>query len=143
MADTLSRAERSFRMSLVRGSGNKQTELKLAPILKEHRLSGWRRKARVYGCPDFVWTKYRVAVFVDGCFWHSCPRHARIPKSRQQFWVPKLERNRLRDVEVTRALRKTGWSVIRIWECELGGRSLDRKLRRIHLLIGGDMASFE
>jgi DNA mismatch endonuclease (patch repair protein) len=72
------------------------------------------------GAPDFVFPRERVALFVDGCFWHGCPRHTRIPKSRSEFWVPKLRRNRVRDRKVTRYLRARGWRVIRVWECALG-----------------------
>jgi DNA mismatch endonuclease (patch repair protein) len=67
---------------------------------------------------DIVFTRLRIAVFVDGCFWHSCPIHGTVPKTNADYWVPKLERNRLRDVETNRALEASGWTVIRIWEHE-------------------------
>jgi DNA mismatch endonuclease (patch repair protein) len=67
---------------------------------------------------DIVFTKLRVAVFVDGCFWHSCPTHGTVPKTNADYWVPKLERNQSRDAETTRALETDGWTVIRIWEHE-------------------------
>lgn len=133
--DTLTPTERSRRMSLVRASRNHATELKLLELLRAAKLRGWRRNARVFGKPDFVWPTARVAVFVDGCFWHCCPRHTRIPKTRHKFWVPKLARNRARDVKVNRKLRQEGWIVVRIWECEMRRASVSRKLRRIACMI--------
>jgi DNA mismatch endonuclease (patch repair protein) len=84
---------------------------------------GWRfrknfvmRFGNVRTSPDIVFTRHRVAVFVDGCFWHSCPTHATTPKANSDYWVPKLRRNVARDRETTRALQDAGWSVVRIWE---------------------------
>jgi DNA mismatch endonuclease (patch repair protein) len=68
--------------------------------------------------PDIVFTGARVAVFVDGCFWHGCPEHQVIPGSNRDYWVPKLRRNIDRDREVDEALTSAGWQVIRIWEHE-------------------------
>ena len=68
--------------------------------------------------PDIVFTRARVAVFVDGCFWHGCPEHQVIPKSNRDYWVPKLHRNTERDREVDEALTDAGWLVVRIWEHE-------------------------
>lgn len=64
---------------------------------------------------DIVFTKSRVAVFVDGCFWHSCPEHGTMPKANRNYWQPKLTNNAKRDVLVTDALRDTGWQVVRLW----------------------------
>lgn len=68
--------------------------------------------------PDLVWKGRKVAVFVDGCFWHGCPDHARAPRTNLEYWVPKLERNRQRDLEQTAALEALGWAVLRFWEHE-------------------------
>jgi DNA mismatch endonuclease (patch repair protein) len=73
--------------------------------------------------PDFVFKKARLAVFVDGCFWHGCPRHATKPKNNRAFWRRKLAGNRTRDLRVNRMLRRAGWRVVRIWECALGRRA--------------------
>lgn len=135
MADTLTRRERSQRMSLVRASGNKATELFLAVALRRHGLKGWRRKTTVFGKPDFAWMRQRIALFVDGCFWHGCPTHSRIPKSRKEFWIPKLERNRSRDRQVTARLQRAGWSVLRIWECDLRKPTFLRKLQLLEELL--------
>lgn len=68
--------------------------------------------------PDIVFTRRRLAVFVDGCFWHGCPQHGNVPARNQSYWVPKFERNRARDRVVTEGLIRAGWSVIRVWEHE-------------------------
>ena len=65
---------------------------------------------------DIAFTRTKIAVFVDGCFWHSCPDHGSTPKSNQEYWIPKLHQNVSRDARVTEGLRATGWQVIRIWE---------------------------
>jgi DNA mismatch endonuclease (patch repair protein) len=81
--------------------------------------------------PDFVFPKLRLAVFVDGCFWHSCPLHATQPKNNAAFWRKKLTGNKARDVLVTRALRKRGWRVLRLWEHDLSRKRRARLLERI------------
>lgn len=68
--------------------------------------------------PDIVFTRQRVAVFVDGCFWHCCPVHGNRPRSNSQYWEAKLARNRSRDAAVNAALRAEGWDVLRVWEHE-------------------------
>jgi DNA mismatch endonuclease (patch repair protein) len=82
------------------------------------------------GKPDFVFRRERLAVLVDGCFWHGCPKHANMPANNRAFWKKKLTGNKVRDKVVSRALRKDGWTVIRIWEHELVGNP-GRCLRRI------------
>jgi DNA mismatch endonuclease, patch repair protein len=67
---------------------------------------------------DVVFPRQRVAVYLDGCFWHRCPEHGQLPRANRSYWQPKLERNAQRDREITEALRKEGWIVIRIWEHE-------------------------
>ncbi len=119
VADTLTKALRSARMSLIRSKGNKATEVRLARILRQAGITGWRRQGRILGNPDFVFPKARLAVFVDGCFWHGCRWHCRKPKSRAEFWNPKIDRNRQRDRVVGTLLRLRGWRVLRIWEHSL------------------------
>lgn len=106
-------------MATVRSTGNKVTELRLARIVRTHGIKGWRRHLPLPGKPDFVFQKEHVAVFVDGCFWHGCPKHLRTPKSNQAYWRRKIAMNRMRDVRVNRVLRKGGWHVLRVWEHEL------------------------
>ena len=86
---------------------------------------------------DFVFRKERVAVFVDGCFWHGCPRHGTMPAGNRAFWMAKLTRNAARDREVTRTLRKAGWRVLRVWECDLAKTALwPRVVRRLERTLG-------
>lgn len=117
--DVFSREKRSEVMSRIRSRGNRDTELALIKVFRKLGITGWRRKQEVFGRPDFVFRAQRVAVFVDGCFWHSCPRHSNLPSTNAEFWASKLERNRKRDRLVNRALREKGWSVLRIWEHEI------------------------
>ena len=131
MADVFTKAKRSDVMSRIRGSGNRDTELRLIALFREHGITGWRRNAKVFGKPDFVFPKVRVAVFVDGCFFHGCPRHATMPKTNRAFWAEKLSRNKARDRKVTRTLRADGWCVLRVWECALTRRRSPASVRRI------------
>ena len=131
MADILSRAKRSALMASVRSVGNASTELRMVALLREHRITGWRRGAPLPGKPDFIFRAERVAVFVDGCFWHGCPRHGRTPKSRVAFWTAKLARNTQRDRAVSRVLRTAGWMVLRVWECALNRSRRTRTAARI------------
>jgi DNA mismatch endonuclease (patch repair protein) len=103
-------------MAAIRSSGNQNTELKLVSVFKSHGVIGWRRNQLIFGKPDFVFRKQKVAVFVDGCFWHSCRWHCRMPKSRREFWTSKISRNMDRDRKVNRLLRRQGWRVVRVWE---------------------------
>jgi DNA mismatch endonuclease (patch repair protein) len=145
MADVFSKRKRSEVMSRIRSRGNRDTELVLAHLLRAHKISGWRRHVRVTvegrkskverkklsGSrpsplvsrltvrPDFVFRQVRLALFVDGCFWHGCPKHATKPANNRAFWQKKLAGNKTRDRVVNRALRRAGWRVIRIWECDL------------------------
>jgi DNA mismatch endonuclease (patch repair protein) len=83
------------------------------------------------GKPDFVFPKLRLAVFVDGCFWHACPLHATKPRNNAAFWRKKLARNRARDRKVNRTLRAAGWRVLRIWEHELVRKRQERLVARL------------
>jgi len=119
---------RSRNMSAIRSRGNASTELRLASTLRKARLSGWRRHLNLIGSPDFVWPASRVAVFVDGCFWHGCPNCYQAPRRNASYWRIKIERNQKRDQTVSVSLRRAGWRVIRIWECQV---SSTRSVRRI------------
>ena len=121
-------------MSLFRGTGNKAAELRLIQILRTNGITGWRRDSKLPGKPDFVFSKLKTAVFVDGCFWHGCPRHGTSPKTRAAFWLAKLTGNKARDRRVNRLLRARDWKVLRIWEHELARKNLTRLLRRLSIL---------
>jgi DNA mismatch endonuclease, patch repair protein len=131
MSDVFTKAKRSQVMSRIRGRGNKATELALAKIFRAQKITGWRRHQRIFGKPDFIFPKRKLAVFVDGCFWHSCPKHASRPTTNHAFWLRKLKANQNRDKLVARTLRKMNWRVLRIWEHELKQASLVRLLQRI------------
>jgi len=136
MSDVYSKAKRSEVMSRIRSHGNRATELALAKILRRHRLTGWRRRQPVFGKPDFIFPRLRLALFVDGCFWHGCPRHGTRPKNNRAFWRKKFDRNRTRDRLVSRTLRRAGWRVLRIWEHELARQNEPRLVRRIREALG-------
>ncbi len=123
MPDVFTKAKRSEVMSRIRSRGNKETELALAKLFRAHKITGWRRHLKVFGSPDFAFREKCLAVFVDGCFWHGCPRHCKIPAGNRAFWKKKLSANRKRDRRVNRELRKLGWRVIRIWEHDLARRA--------------------
>jgi len=106
-------------MSSIRGKGNKTTELKLLALLKANKITGWRRHFAILGKPDFAFPREKLAVFVDGCFWHGCPRCYQQPRENTKFWKNKVSVNKARDKRVSRKLRGEGWSVCRVWECAL------------------------
>jgi len=130
MPDVFTKAKRSEVMSRIRGRGNKDTEIVLARLFRAEGITGWRRHTAIVGRPDFAFRRQRVAVFVDGCFWHGCPKHSNVPANNRAFWTKKLTGNLSRDRLVTRTLRKEGWRVVRIWEHEL--KKPARVLARIH-----------
>ena len=82
-------------------------------------ITGWRRGWPLFGRPDFVFPAARLAVFVDGCFWHGCPKHYTKPANNRAFWRRKLEANRARDRRVNRELKRLGWRILRIWKHDL------------------------
>lgn len=116
MADIISKEKRSYIMSRIRGRDTKPELLVKGMVdgrLLKHQPKG------VYGNPDFANKRRRIAVFVDGCFWHGCPSCFREPKSNRKFWIPKIRRNKEKDREVNRHLRRGGWKVVRVWEHQL------------------------
>jgi DNA mismatch endonuclease (patch repair protein) len=119
MPDVFPAATRSRIMSAIRSRGNRSTELRLIQVFRDNGIIGWRRGARLLGCPDFVFRKQRVVIFVDGCFWHGCRRCRNTPKTNSAYWEDKNRRNRKRDRFVTRVLAGSGWRVVRIWEHRL------------------------
>lgn len=135
MSDVFSPAKRSQVMARIRSRGNKDTELALIALMRRHRITGWRRSQAIFGKPDFVFRRQRVAVFVDGCFWHGCPKHANAPVGNREFWEKKLDANRKRDRLVKRELRRRGWRVLRIWEHELQRRNEPSLIRRISVCL--------
>lgn len=138
MTDFLSPAERSDRMSRIRGKDT-QPELALRKVL--HKLGlRYRLHGALPGKPDLVFPRYRTVVFVHGCFWH---RHAgcniaSTPKSNTSFWLEKFEKNIARDARVAAQLEKEGWRVLVVWECELASMAKTQATgKRLQALIRG------
>ena len=129
--DTLTKAQRSALMSRVRSKDSR-------PEMFVRRLVfalGYRYRLHVSGMPgrpDLVFSGRRKVIFVHGCFWHRHARCklARLPKSRLEFWIPKLDANRRRDRKNVRVLRRKGWAVLTIWECGLGNPRLPSTIER-------------
>lgn len=145
MPDIFTRQKRSDVMARIRSAGNKATELRLIRIFRANGIAGWRRGRVIRGRraedrrqtkpfsvrPDFVFPKLKTVVFVDGCFWHGCPRHATWPETRAAFWRNKIQGNRARDRRVNRLLKAQGWTVLRIWEHEFARKNRSRLLRKL------------
>ena len=154
MPDVFTKTKRSEVMSRISSRGNKDTELALIRVFRAESIAGWRRHIQIRIAergmrsntsprpspqggeggnfrvrPDFAFRRQRIAVFVDGCFWHGCPKHSNMPANNRDFWMKKLTGNQTRDRLVTRTLRKDGWRVVRVWEHEL--RKPARVLARI------------
>lgn len=141
MSDVFTKKERSRIMARILSRDNERTELALVRLFRRHRIVGWRRHIHVFGNADFVFPKQRVALFVDGCFWHGCPDHGTKPRSNRVFWTRKLLRNVVRDRIVNNALRKRGWRVLRIWQHELLRRNETICVRRLKRVLSGAVKS--
>lgn len=135
----ISESPKEQRSRIMRAVHSKHTtpELDLRKALWKAGIRGFRRHLKnLPGCPDFAFPAVKLAVFVDGCFWHGCPTCYREPKSHKKYWILKVKRNRERDATVSRECRDRGWRVLRIWEhqvaqgvegvCRRIGRILDR-----------------
>lgn len=115
----------------MKSSRNVSTEQKLIAVFRVYDIKGWRRKYKVFGKPDFVFHHEKVAVFVDGCFWHGHDCRNTRPKQNEEFWRRKISGNMERDEAVTKHLEKLGWTVLRIWECELKNKNIETLLTRL------------
>jgi DNA mismatch endonuclease (patch repair protein) len=120
MTDVFSKEKRSEIMAGIRGKGNRSTEWRLRARLIAAGISGWRINATdITGKPDFVFDEAKIAIFVDGCFWHGCRRCRNIPTTNTDFWSAKIEATIKRDQKVMLSLSNSGWRVLRFWEHEL------------------------
>ncbi|RGQ39474.1 DNA mismatch endonuclease Vsr [[Clostridium] leptum] len=135
MADVFDSKKRSDIMSKVRSNNNKSTELALIKFFKENNITGWKRNYPVKGHPDFVFLDKKIAVFVDGCFWHGHDCRNTRPSDNAEYWQKKRERNIKHDKEVTAMFENRGWTVIRIWECELKKKNRNVLFDRLSTLI--------
>lgn len=135
MADVFDNKKRSEIMSKVRSKNNKSTELKLIQVFKENGIVGWKRNYQVKGHPDFVFLNEKIAIFVDGCFWHGHDCRNTRPSDDADYWTKKRERNMKHDKEITELFELRGWTVIRIWECELKKKNYPNLLKKIEILL--------
>lgn len=135
MTDTFSREKRSEIMAAIHSKNTHSTERRLRAGLASARISGWRMNAKdLAGKPDFVFDDKKIAIFVDGCFWHGC-KCKRLSKTHKSFWKNKIETNITRDRRVSRHLRKRGWKVVRIKEHELKV-SVSKVVGRVKQIVG-------
>lgn len=123
-------------MKKVRGTGNRSTELALIKVFHQQGIKGWRRHYDVKGHPDFVFLDRRIAVFVDGCFWHGHDCRNTRPRDNAEYWDKKRQRNIVHDQEITELFEERGWTVIRIWECELKKKNRSLLLQKLKSLMG-------
>ncbi len=124
------------RMSAIRGKGTKTTERRFRAILVRAGLRGWKLHPKgVPGRPDVFFPGEKLAVFLDGCFWHGCPACGHVPSINRTFWRAKIERNRERDVEKEQALVEAGYIVLRFWEHDIQ-RSSAECLARVLTQLG-------
>lgn len=128
---------RSENMRAIKDRRNRTTEMRFRAYMVTLGIRGWQvRPGNLVGSPDFVFPRHKVTIFVDGCFWHGCPKCGHIPKTNKPYWRTKIARNRARDARTTRRLRRLGFSVVRLWECDLRKRPstcvrrIERALKR-------------
>ncbi len=131
-------SQRSSLMSRIRSKNNKTTEWRVRSLLMHNRLKGWKMHVKwLPGCPDFVFEKEKVAIFIDGCFWHGCPLCYKKPKTSIEYWEQKLIANKNRDDKVNKLLEINGWFVLRFWEHETREKSMimDKIINSLNLAI--------
>lgn len=131
MKDVFNKEKRSDIMRAVKGKNTKSTELTMIALFKEYHITGWRHSYEVKGHPDFVFLDKRIAIFVDGCFWHGHDCRNTRPFDNAEYWARKRERNIRHDREITDRFEKRGWMVIRIWECELKKKNLHQTIEKL------------
>ena len=135
--DHVSKEVRSRIMAAVRSRGNTTTELALGKLLWASGVRGYRKHWKVAGKPDFAWPGRKIAVFVDGCFWHGCVRCKTLPGTNVEFWQKKIETNRARDKRVRKLLRMDGWTILRFREHDVKRNPKKAVLRIVAAVKGG------
>jgi len=118
MTDILTPSQRKYNMSRIRGK-NTGPEIKLRKLLWTQGVRGYRIHYKLPGKPDIIFTKKKIAIFIDGCFWHKCPVCFQEPETRKEFWMKKIGSNVNRDLKNTLQLQDEGWTVLRFWEHEI------------------------
>jgi DNA mismatch endonuclease (patch repair protein) len=133
MTDCFQPGERSRIMSRIRSNGNYSTEVRFIRMMRQYGVAGWRRRSALPGRPDFIFTRCKVAVFIDGDFWHGNPKKFRIPKSNSEYWEAKIIGNRKRDRQINKELKGLGWRVLRFWESSLNDE--EAVIAKLKLLV--------
>jgi len=133
MADVLTPEQRKLNMSHIRAKDT-SPEKKLRQMLRDNGIRGYRIHYDLVGKPDIVFVRKKIAIFVDGCFWHKCPVCLKEPETRKEFWMNKIDSNVRRDEKVNAELIEQGWNVIRIREHEIR-KEPERVTARILLLL--------
>ena len=118
MTDVLTTEQRKHNMSCIHGK-NTGPEIKIRKLLWLVGIRGYRINYNLPGKPDIVFTKKKIAIFIDGCFWHKCPICFQEPETRKEFWMKKIQSNIDRDKKVNAQLKDMGWTVMRFWEHEI------------------------
>lgn len=128
MADIFTPEKRSEVMSKIRSKWTKPEKM-IHNYLKGHKIRHTMHP-KIAGNPDVLLVDRNVAMFIHGCFWHKCPKHYKEPKSRKEYWIPKIESNVKRDTLNARAIRKSGYKVMRVWEHDIGKNGIQRVIER-------------
>ena len=137
MSDIFSKEIRSKIMKAINSSGNKTTEIKFKIFLRKNKIRGWKSNQKlIFGSPDIVFPKKKIAIFIDGCFWHGCSICKRNlhPKTNSDFWEKKIRYNKKRSKKVNRILKDEGWKVLRFWEHSLQ-KNPETCLRKLNSLL--------
>ena len=131
MVDVLTKKQRRYNMSQIKSRDTKP-EISLRKIFRKEGLKGYRlHPEEMIGKPDIIFSKQKIAIFIDGCQWHKCQRHYVEPKTNTSFWIKKIEGNVKRDKFINKVLKKDGWKVIRIWEHDLKKKELNKTIPKI------------
>lgn len=115
MADNLTKEQRTKNMKAIKSQSALENRVTKALWKLGFRF---RKNVNLFGKPDIAIKKYKIVIFIDSCFWHSCPLHGNMPKSNREYWEKKLNRNKRRDIAVTTYYRDIGWNILRVWEHE-------------------------
>lgn len=131
MVDVHNKKQRSYNMSQIRNR-NTKPEILLRKELFSRGMRGYRVSHKLIGKPDITYTQLKIAIFVDGCFWHKCHKCFVSPKTNKSFWISKIKGNIKRDKYINRRLKDEGWTVIRLWEHDVK-KDLDKCVKKIKI----------
>ncbi|MEH7418588.1 very short patch repair endonuclease [Neobacillus drentensis] len=132
MADNLTKEQRIKNMKAIKSQSALENKVTKALWKLGFRF---RKNVKLLGKPDISISKYKIVIFIDSCFWHACPIHGNRPKSNQDYWDKKLDRNKKRDLEVNAFYKEKGWNILRVWEHEFK-EDFDKAINKIATFIG-------